>query len=52
MLRHPHVSFGQTVEKNGGPVRETRLWLKSHLISYTFAADELLANPDFVFPAV
>ena len=26
-------------------------WLRSHVISYTWLADELLPNPDFAFPS-
>jgi hypothetical protein len=27
-----------------------RKWMKEHCISFTFARDEFLPNPDFVFP--
>lgn len=27
-----------------------RAWLRSHCISFTFARDELIPNPDFLFP--
>ena len=40
-------------EKRGGEAakREADAWRRSHLISYTFIADEFLPNPEFVFPA-
>jgi len=28
-----------------------RVWMKSHLLSYTFVADEFCPNPDFSYPA-
>ena len=33
-----------------GEVRAMNAWLRTHVISFTFLGDELLPNPDFVFP--
>ena len=46
-LYRDHV---QIVERRGGNSKEARQWLRAHVISYTFMGDELLTNPDFVFP--
>ena len=38
-------------EGRGGRKRaETLQWIRSHCISFTFAGDEFLPNPDFQFP--
>ena len=37
--------------RRGGQKRAVTDWLRARLISYTFAGDDLLTNPDFVFPA-
>ena len=40
------------VEKRGGNGKEARAWLRTHLISFTFWEDQLIPNPDWVFPRV
>jgi hypothetical protein len=39
------------IEKAGaGPARKATLqWIRTHCVSFTFAADDFLPNPDFRF---
>ena len=42
--------YEQIVDRRGGNGKDAHRWLRKHLISFTFWGDELVPNPDFVFP--